>query len=281
MRQVIAMQESKQINTAVYYTNSFSGEQYTGEILFSYQISGSLQIQQNNKVSHYPAGSFRLVRQNRVIKYIKQANKSIPYRSLSVVLRKEMLRSFADAHGYSPRSQPTGPSVILLKKAVLYQSLISSLISYSEINEGENRQLIDMKVQEILFILLKEQPELQNVLFDFSVPVKSDLAGFMEKNFRYNLPLSRFAYLSGRSLASYKRDFINTFFTSPGKWLLNRRLEEAKILLSRIENSPSKIYLNIGFEDLSHFSRAFTFKFGITPSKFCEDAKRKLDLSPL
>lgn len=89
----------------------------------------------------------------------------------------------------------------------------------------------------------------------------------MEENYQYNLSLARFAYLSGRSLASYKRDFEQVYQLSPGKWLLNRRLEEAGKLLKQKGKKPAEIYLSLGFEDLSHFSRAFKKKYGMSPSK--------------
>ena len=41
--------------------------------------------------------------------------------------------------------------------------------------------LLALKVREALLVLLQTNPELRDVLFDFSEPGKIDLAAFMEK----------------------------------------------------------------------------------------------------
>lgn len=116
-------------------------------------------------------------------------------------------------------------------------------------------------------ILLKENPELASLFFNFGPPAKIDLEEFILRNFRFNIHLERFAYLTGRSLSSFKRDFQKIFGTNPGKWLIQKRLEEAHFLLKNEDRKPNEIYLDLGFEDLSHFSFAFKKEFGISPSE--------------
>ncbi|WP_460582710.1 helix-turn-helix domain-containing protein [Hymenobacter arcticus] len=127
--------------------------------------------------------------------------------------------------------------------------------------------MLTLKVREALLLLLQTNPELQAVLFDFTEPGKIDLAAFMEKNFQFNVALSRFAYLTGRSLATFKRDFERLFRLSPSRWLVRRRLQEAHYLLKEQGKTPSEVYLDVGFEDLSHFSFAFKKLYGAAPSK--------------
>ena len=89
----------------------------------------------------------------------------------------------------------------------------------------------------------------------------------MHKNFHFNVSLKRFAYLTGRSLATFKRDFEKIFHLSPSRWLLQRRLQEAHYRIREKGAKPSEVYLDLGFEDLSHFSFAFRKKYGIPPSR--------------
>ncbi|MGY0037778.1 helix-turn-helix domain-containing protein [Pedobacter sp. NJ-S-72] len=89
----------------------------------------------------------------------------------------------------------------------------------------------------------------------------------MNKNFHFNVEMKRFAYLTGRSLATFKRDFEKIYQTSPNRWLQQRRLQEAYHLIREKGKTVSDVYLEVGFEDLSHFSFAFKKKYGMAPSK--------------
>jgi AraC-like DNA-binding protein len=124
-----------------------------------------------------------------------------------------------------------------------------------------------MKVDEAIELILHLRPDLKSFLFDISDPHKTDLEEFMLKNFQYNAPIEHFAKLSGRSLTNFKRDFAVTFKTSPARWLKNKRLSEAYYLIQQKRQKPADIYLDLGFENLSHFYSAFKQKYGHTPAQ--------------
>lgn len=84
--------------------------------------------------------------------------------------------------------------------------------------------------------------------------------------------MERFAFMSGRSLSTFKREFKAIFNTTPGKWLMKKRLDEAYFLLDKEHKKPTDIYTELGFEDLSHFSFVFKKEFGVSPSNI---GKRK------
>lgn len=89
----------------------------------------------------------------------------------------------------------------------------------------------------------------------------------MNKNFHFNVEFNRFAYLTGRSLATLKRDFEKLFNTTPGRWLQHRRLQEAHYLIKEKGKAPSDVYIDVGFEDLSHLSFAFKKLYGLAPGR--------------
>jgi AraC-like DNA-binding protein len=89
----------------------------------------------------------------------------------------------------------------------------------------------------------------------------------MLRNFQFNVPVEKFAQLTGRSLAGFKRDFQKTFGLPPRQWLQHKRLTEAKHLIESKNSRPSAIYLDLGFESLSHFSHSFKKKFGRAPTE--------------
>jgi AraC-like DNA-binding protein len=129
-----------------------------------------------------------------------------------------------------------------------------------------NPALTELKTKEALELLLRLEPGLKYFLFDFSEPYKIDLEAYMHKNYMFNVPTARFAQLTGRSLASFKRDFQKIFSTSPGQWLQQKRLAEAYYQIRQQGRKPSDVYLDVGFENLSHFSYSFKKAYGVAPS---------------
>ena len=90
----------------------------------------------------------------------------------------------------------------------------------------------------------------------------------MERNFIYNLKLEEFAKLSGRSLASFKRDFAAVFKMTPGRWMLRKKLEYAKQLLEITDKNINELSFEAGFESPSHFIRSFREYYHITPFQY-------------
>jgi AraC-like DNA-binding protein len=126
--------------------------------------------------------------------------------------------------------------------------------------------LLTLKLKELIVSVLlgRNNPEFQSLLKSDAPP----LSQIMEANFCYNLALEDFARLSHRSLSTFKRDFRRYYNQSPGKWLLQKRLAYSAVLLKNPALNVSQVALDCGFEDLSHFSRAFKEKFGISPAHY-------------
>jgi AraC-like DNA-binding protein len=250
------------------YANlSREGEQFVPEHVFSYQVAGTLLLHDGTREYTLHAGSFRLLKRNHLVKFTKQLPANGDYQSLSVSFDQPTLRAFSLEYGYQATPQPPGPVVLELPASPLYTSYLASLQPYQQLPQMPGDPLLALKVREALLVLLQTNPELKDVLFDFSEPGKIDLAAFMEKNFHFNVSLSRFAYLTGRSLATFKRDFEKLFQLSPSRWLVRRRLQEAYYQLKEKGKAPTEVYLAVGFEDLSHFSFAFKKAYGLAPSK--------------
>ena len=111
-----------------------------------------------------------------------------------------------------------------------------------------------------LFLSLLTEPGNQALvayLSKLETTTRVSLYTVMETNCMYNLSLTEFAQLAHRSLPTFKREFKRIFNTSPGEWLMQKRLTHAETLLKTTEKSISDIVQESGFESNSHFSRVF------------------------
>ncbi|WP_431241360.1 helix-turn-helix domain-containing protein [Flavobacterium sp. P21] len=145
------------------------------------------------------------------------------------------------------------------------ESCLASLIPYFDMDELPE-DIASLKITEAITILRAIDKDIDNVLANFEEPGKIDLAGFMEKNFMFNLPLEKFSYLTGRSLTTFKRDFSKTFDSTPQRWLTKKRLELAHYQFAEKRKKPIDVCYETGFENLSHFSVAFKKRFGYAPT---------------
>ena len=263
---MIPAHENPQILISCYYKKSVNGEDIVNRHAFAYQITGSLTVQDGREKVIFQPGDFRFNVRNRLAKFVKQPGESDPFKSLSLQFDEETLREFADEHHLVAEAPSYVPPSFQLKKHPLLQNFVDSLQqSLPYFSEGNN-DLMKIKLKEALIVLLKVQPELKDILFNFQTPGKINLKAFMERNFRFNLSLARFAYLTGRSISTFKRDFLGEFSMTPAKWLQQKRLDEAYYLLKEEKFKTTDVYAEVGFEDLSHFSFVFKKHFGINPS---------------
>ncbi|MBV4358950.1 AraC family transcriptional regulator [Pinibacter aurantiacus] len=255
------------IQYSCYFTRSRTGEQFVPEHAIGYIVSGAFEVNDGTASKIFNKGELYFCRRNQLAKYAKYPEEGGEFRSVSIFFEQEMLRDFSIEFGYKSDKAIATPAFQQLQSSSVLAHYMESLKPYEDVfkNKGTN-ELLSVKQKEALLLLLQIQPALKNVLFDFSEPGKIDLEGFMNRNFHFNVDLKRFAYLTGRSLSTFKRDFEKIFHITPSRWLLQRRLQEAYYLLKEKRQAASDIYLDLGFEDLSHFSFAFKKQYGVAPS---------------
>ena len=95
----------------------------------------------------------------------------------------------------------------------------------------------------------------------------SSIVEVIEKNLMNPVSLNDLAYLSGRSLSTFKREFQAIYNEPTFQWIRNRRLEKAQELLIHSGLSVTDVCFATGFENIAHFSKVFKNKYGIPPSQ--------------
>lgn len=228
-------------------------------------VSGEMRIAGADRVFHFFAGDTVLLPRNQLGKMSKIPLDGKPCVVISLLFRKERLQQYYSSNKINPqvlkRHEP-----ILFQEHPLLKSLFNSLAPYFELADALPADIAAFKVEEAIRVLRAIDPNVDGLLVQFEEPGKLDLVDFMEHNYMFNLPLEKFGYLTGRSLTTFKKDFKEAFKITPGKWLTQKRLELAHYQIFEKNRKPSEVYLDVGFEDLSHFSFAFKKHFGYNPT---------------
>jgi AraC-like DNA-binding protein len=249
-----------------YSNKSKGGEQFIPQHVFGCTLSGTSEVYHDGKIHLFKEGDFRFIRKNQLSRFIKVPPPGGEYRSISIYIDHETLKNISDEFNLHMERPYRGENVVHLKPNDLLTYYFDSLAPYMTGTHGTRDALTSLKVREAIMILIETNPELKDALFDFNEPGKLDLEEYMNRHFQSNVSLDHFAYLTGRSLSTFHRDFRKVFNTTPGRWLLKKRLNEAYYQIREKGLNASDVYLQVGFEDLSHFSSTFKKAFGIAPS---------------
>jgi len=231
------------------------------------QVSGRFTMETASEKFSMEQGQMLLIRRNQLGELTKTPLNDESYQTIVICLKEDLLRQIALEEQIEPGEKYSGPSNILIPGNDFLNAFFQSIIPYVRHSEEKITNAVGMlKIREVVLLLLHTIPELKDFLFDFSEPYKMDLEKFMLNNFHFNIPVEKFAQLTGRSLAGFKRDFQKIFSMPPRHWLQEKRLTEARHLIENRNKKASAIYLDLGFESLSHFSHSFKKKFGKAPT---------------
>ena len=133
----------------------------------------------------------------------------------------------------------------------------------SQVNPG----LLRLKVMELLYNVMDCSKNIFRQMLQLRQPVKTDLHRVVEENYTSPISLDELAYLSGRSLSSFKREFQDIYGAPPARWIREKRLSKAHEMLRSSTLSVADVAYSLGFENPTHFSRIFKQQYGYAPSR--------------
>jgi AraC family transcriptional regulator, exoenzyme S synthesis regulatory protein ExsA len=239
-------------------------ELISGDHCFGRIISGEVKMIIADRTITLNAGNTFFCPRNQLATFIKTPKDGQPYKSVMITLKAERLKQYYSRHNIAPMAQQNH-TVRTFEDHPLLESFFGSLLPYFGHEDSIPEAVIAVKIEEAITVLRALDTSIDRLLINFAEPGKIDLPDFMEKNFMFNMPLQKFAYLTGRSLTTFKTDFKKAYGVSPQRWLTQRRLELANYQLREHNRRPVEVYLEAGFENLSHFSFAFKKQFGYGP----------------
>ena len=239
------------------------------EYALNYVYSGEMLIDNGREKIHVGKGECVFIPRDHNINMYKRPHGGERYCGIFMMFtrhflrdiysRNDMYKTFADAGRMKP-------AVTKLPHTAELVSLFASMTPYFDRSVSPQADFMDLKMQEGLLALLHIDRRFASLLFDFNEPWKIDILEFMNKNYMYEFTLEELAHYTGRSLATFKRDFKKISDLTPEKWLIRRRLEAAYFMIKEGGRKISDVYAEVGFKNPSHFSTAFKRQYGIPPT---------------
>lgn len=215
------------------------------------------------------AGQCVFIPRNHKLTFIKRPSKGVSYKGITMAFERNFLRLYYQSLNrklIQVNETATKDSVIKLPSLPNINSLFLSLLPYFDSDCKPKDEVMKLKRQEGVLALLDIDSAFFPTLFDFIDPWKIDIIDFLNENYMFEFTLEEIASYTGRSLATFKRDFKKISDLTPQRWIMQKRLEVAKEKL-RIEGKKvADVYMEVGFKNRSHFATAYRKYFGYSPA---------------
>ena len=242
-----------------------------------YMYSGEMVIEERGTITRLHKGDCAFIRKDFSVQMTKQPWNGEQFKAIFLMFTPKFLRAFYSRLDRNSLPKDAERDTVSLHKLPSNRpdivSLFESMTPYFDSNMQPTDELLQLKMMEGVYVLLNTSKSLYASLFDFTDPWKIDILDFMEHHYMDDISLAEIANYTGRSLSTFKRDFKKCSALSPREWLIRRRIGAAHELIREGGRKVSDICFEVGFKNLSHFSKTYKAAYGIPPA---EDMQHRL-----
>jgi AraC-like DNA-binding protein len=235
-----------------------------------YIFSGELAIKESGKEEIViSAGECVFIRRDHRLMFYKRPSGNEPYKGITMAFDRNFLRHYyqsLDQRTIPQNTVPAKKSVIKLPPIPNIESIFISMLPYFGTDVKPSDEVMKLKQQEGILTLLGINKSFYPTLFDFTEPWKIDILDFLNENYMFELSLEEIASYTGRSLATFKRDFKKISDLTPQRWIMQKRLEIAREKLRNEGKRIAEVYMEVGFKNRSHFATAYRKYYGYPPA---------------
>ncbi|XEC93033.1 AraC family transcriptional regulator [Paenibacillus tarimensis] len=268
VNQVILKMKGLTVVESCTFNKGLKGTMFLEDHLLLFVLEGTYTVRFGSQEYIVRKNEMVLLQKSIVIEYEKSGEAGSDYvlDYMMFFLKEELIFEFikmADLESNYP-SALVPISVNTINDRLM--NYIHSLKPYFKETDTINDGLIKIKLLELLFDVADADEQFLYQFLQLKRTKRKSITEVVEQNITNPVSLNDLAYLSGRSLSAFKRDFQAIYNTSPLRWIRNRRLDIAKELLLHSSLSVTDVCFSTGFENVAHFSKVFKERFGVPPS---------------
>ncbi len=180
----------------------------------------------------------------------------------------DLVKEFSIITQLIPLSKTDTNSIVISNVHSNFLKFTNSLSTYLEDGREVDDTLVKIKLLELLYSLKNNHSGLLDLFLDLKKEMRPNITIIVEENFMNPLSINQLARLAGRSLSSFRRDFVSVYNTTPSQWIRERRLKKSREFLLNTNMTITDICYTLGFENIAHFSRLFKSQFGHSPTEY-------------
>ncbi|TWV96856.1 helix-turn-helix domain-containing protein [Chitinophaga pinensis] len=242
--------------------------------LFSFLVEGEKSVFYAEKHAVIDNTQFVLLSAGNCIMSEKKISADGFYKSVVLTFEPAVLTRFFLKYPHlcvekDHKGQTEEPFLVFRTDSFL-QNFVQSLCLMAASDKPLPIDLRILKFEELLLYMSDRYPQ---QLLRLRANVNSNeeeavIRRSAESNLYNNVTIEELAFLCNMSLSTYKRKFQKIYGTSPTRWFLQKRMEQAVGMLLVQREKPSEIYHKLGYENHSSFTQSFKQVYGLTPSEY-------------
>lgn len=246
----------------------------TDNACFLYMLEGEMQYRLDDEKINLP-GKHSLFQ--NCINSDKQISNESPDHSNEIIIinfHPDILKKIYDRELplllKSQKNIVSNQSIEQINNDFLIQKYIEGLLFYFENPTLVNEDILVLKLKEIILLLSQTQnvKAIQIILSQLFSPTTYTFRQIIEAHLFSPITIEELAKYNNLSVSSFKREFAKLYNDTPANYIKTKKLEKAAELLSVSHERISDIAFECGFNDLANFTRSFTEKYTISPTKF-------------
>jgi len=154
---------------------------------------------------------------------------------------------------------------------------VAQMLRAEILNEGQGGNLFVESLRNLLAIHLLRHHRVVEQSIDFketrlSLSQLNQVKEYIEENLSEELSIANLASVALMSEFHFARIFKATTGESPHRYVIQRRIERAKVLLSVTQLAIAEIAYRVGISNQSHFTAQFRKFVGTTPKQYRDSA---------
>ena len=205
-----------------------------------------------------------------------EANEQQPTTCLTIEITKERIEEISERMrditmlGSLQHDWEYHPQIVHAHHTVDTQQLLERLVSLFTHNHTDKEMMVDLGVSELIIKLLRQQGREQLLNYCRQKPDTSGITAviyYLEQNIALPLDIEQLCRKACMSRSKLYTEFKKQLGCTPSEYLQQQRLKIAAETI-RTGKTITQACYDVGFNDLSHFSRRFTRFFGCSPSQY-------------